>query len=393
MPTVNFAPDIRAVTQIQAVPMILRLVKHLTGLRFAAVVRVTEKHWVTCAVDDSLSFGLQPGDELELESTICHEIRQHRQPVVFGDASNHQVYATHHTPLKYGLRSYISVPIIRANGEFFGTLCAIDPEPSEIERPEILQNLTLFAQLIAANLDIQNSLDATRTELEDVRETGRLRDQFIAVLGHDLRTPLSAIRMSAELLETKLTERSTRKLVHAIHSSTQRMGVLIENVLDFARGRLGGGIPVSRSKVDNLQAEIHRVINEVRNSKPDAQIEQSIDVPTGIKCDPVRVGQLLSNLLGNAITHGDIAFPIQVRAYVDREHLIISVTNEGEPIEPARLPLIFQPYTRFEESGLGGGLGLGLYIASEIVKGHQGSITVTSTADEGTCFRACFPLI
>lgn len=102
MPTVNFAPDIRAVTQIQAVPMILRLVKHLTGLRFAAVVRVTEKHWVTCAVDDSLSFGLQPGDELELESTICHEIRQHRQPVVFGDASNHQVYATHHTPLRLG---------------------------------------------------------------------------------------------------------------------------------------------------------------------------------------------------------------------------------------------------------------------------------------------------
>ena len=393
MPTVNFAPDVRAVAQIEAVPMILRMVKHLTGLRFAAVVRVTEKHWITCAVDDSISFGLQPGDELELESTICHEIRQHRQPVVFGHASNHPVYATHHTPLKYGLESYISLPIIRANGEFFGTLCAIDPAPSEVEKPEILESLTLFAQLIAANLDMQNSLDASQTELEDVRETGRLRDQFIAVLGHDLRTPLSAIRMSADLLETKLTERSTLKLVKAIHSSTHRIGVLIENVLDFARGRLGGGIPVSRSKVDNLQSELHRVIDEVRSSKPSAKIEQSIDIPAGIDCDPVRVGQLLSNLLGNAVTHGDIASPIQVHALVDCDKLVISVTNQGDPIEPTRQLLLFQPYTRSEESGFGGGLGLGLYIASEIVRGHGGSITVTSTATNGTCFRASFPLI
>ncbi|MFQ6345997.1 GAF domain-containing sensor histidine kinase [Pseudomonas sp. R11F] len=373
--------------------MILRLVKHLTGLRFAAVVRVTEKHWITCAVDDSINFGLQPGDELELESTICNEIRQHRRPIVFGHASNHPVYATHHTPLKYELESYISLPIIRANGEFFGTLCAIDPAPSEVEKPEILENLTLFAQLIAVNLDMQNSLEARQTELEDVRETGRLRDQFIAVLGHDLRTPLGAIRMSADLLESKLTERSTHKLVEAIQNSTHRMSKLIENVLDFARGRLGGGIPVSRLKVDDLQSELHRVIDEVRSSKPSAKIEQSIDIPVGVDCDPVRVGQLLSNLLGNAVTHGDINFPIQVRAFVDYDNLVISVINQGDPIEPCRQLLLFQPYTRSQQSSFGGGLGLGLYIASEIVRGHGGSITVTSNVTDGTCFEASFPLI
>lgn len=392
MPTINFAPDLRAVAQIKSVPMILRMVKHLTGLRFAAIVRVTETHWITCAVDDSICFGLEPGDELELESTICHEIRQHRQPVVFGHASEHPLYAKHHTPLKYGLQSYISLPIIRANGEFFGTLCAIDPEPSEVERPEILETLTLFAQLIAANLDMQNSLDETQNELADVREIGRLRDQFIAVLGHDLRTPLSAIRMSAELLETKLTEQPTRKLVQAIHSSTQRMGILIENVLDFARGRLGGGIPVSRSKVDHLQSELHRVIDEVRSSHPLVKIEQSLNIPAGIDCDPIRVGQLLSNLLGNAATHGDTAFPILVKVSVDCGNLVISVVNQGVPIDPGRLPLLFQPYTRSEESSIGGGLGLGLYIASEIVRGHGGTIAATSTATEGTCFKVCFPV-
>jgi signal transduction histidine kinase len=268
----------------------------------------------------------------------------------------------------------------------------VDRTPSAIETPEVLENLTLFSQLIAANLDMQDSLDLSQRELLDERETSRLRDQFIAVLGHDLRTPLSAIRMSADLIDSRVTERSTRKLVHAIQTSTQRMGLLIENVLDFARGRLGGGIPVRRTHVDDLQSELHRVIEEVRRSHPAASIQQSIDIPTAIDCDRVRVGQLLCNLLGNAVTHGDTHFPITVRAGVEHNLLVISVTNQGPPIEPERLELLFQPYTRSEKSGYGGGLGLGLYIAAEIVKGHGGSISVVSTAADGTCFKATLPL-
>lgn len=388
----NFKDDIRAIAKIDAIPMILRMVKRITGLRFAAVARVTDKRWVACAVDDEIDYGLTVGDEVDVGTTICREIWQHKQPVIFGHASKHPVFATHPTPKIFGFESYISIPIIRADGEFFGTLCAVDRVASDIETPEIFETLTLFSKLIAANLDMQNRLSQRETELYDVRETGRLRDQFIAVLGHDLRTPLSAIRMSADSLETKLTERSTRKLVQAIQSSTQRMGVLIENVLDFARGRLGGGIPVSRSKTGNLQPQLHRVIDEVRASHPSANIEQFIELPRDVDCDPIRVGQLLSNLLGNAVTHGRTDVPILVRAFVECDTLLISVTNQGVPIEPERLPLLFQPYTRSEESSFGGGLGLGLYIASEIVKGHGGTITVTSNAAEGTCFKASFPL-
>jgi signal transduction histidine kinase len=104
------------------------------------------------------------------------------------------------------------------------------------------------------------------------------------------------------------------------------------------------------------------------------------------------VGQLLCNLLGNAVTHGDTHFPVTVRAAVEHNLLVISVTNQGQPIEPERLGLLFQPYTRSEKSGYGGGLGLGLYIAAEIVKGHGGSISVVSTAADGTCFKATLPL-
>lgn len=392
MPAMTFAPDIRAVAQIEAVPMILRMVKHLTGMRFAAVARVTDKHWVTCAVDDSISFGLVPGDELVLETTICHEIRQHRQPVVFGNASEHPIYSTHHTPLFYKLESYISIPIIRANGDFFGTLCAIDPAVHDIESPETLETLQLFAQLVGANLDMQSSVESSQDQLADVQATGRLRDQFIAVLGHDLRTPLSAIRMSADLLDTKVEGRSQRRLVDAIRVSTQRMSTLIENVLDFARGRLGEGIPVRRQRVPLLEVELGRVIDEVRFSYPQAVIEQSISIPGSVDCDPVRVGQLLSNLLGNAVAHGDVDSPIQVQALVECDQLVLTVRNLGEPIPVDLMPRLFEPYTRSQESPHGEGLGLGLYIASEIMKGHGGSITVTSTVAEGTCFRASFPL-
>jgi len=210
--TFAFAQDIASVAKIDAVPIILSMVKHVTGMRFAAVARVTDRRWVVCAVDDSIDFGLQPGGELVLESTICHEIRQKRQPVLFTHASEHPVYSLHHTPKTYQLESYASIPIVKANGEFFGTLCAIDTVPAHFDENAVLKTLTLFAQLIAMQLDLQQDLERSESALADATEAGRLREQFIAVLGHDLRTPLSAIRMSADLLETRLDDKRERSL-------------------------------------------------------------------------------------------------------------------------------------------------------------------------------------
>jgi signal transduction histidine kinase len=386
-----FSPDIEAVSAIEAVPVILSMVKHLTGMRFAAVARVTEKNWVACAVDDSIDFGLKPGGELVLESTICHEIRQHKTPVIFGHASAHPIFSKHHTPLTYGLESYISIPIIKANGEFFGTLCAIDSVPANLEEPAIVKTLTLFAQLIAMNLDTQNSLDATKAALATANETGMLREQFVAVLGHDLRTPLSAIRMSADLLETKTTEKRSLNLISAIRSSSTRMGILIENVLDFARGRMGGGIPVKRQLVDDLGRTLKSTLDEVQASHPNALLNHSFQIPPGVYCDPLRITQLLSNLLGNAVTHGAASAAIDVKGWNDGDEIIICVVNQGSPIPAQLMPLLFEPFTRSEAGQRGEGLGLGLYIASQIVTAHNGTLTVTSTLEEGTAFTARFP--
>ncbi|UVM01813.1 GAF domain-containing sensor histidine kinase [Pseudomonas atacamensis] len=391
MPQTDFSSDLQAIGSIDAVPVILSMVKHITGMRFAAVARVTESKWIACAVDDSIDFGLLPGGELVLESTICHEIRQHHQPVIFGHASQHPVFSTHHTPKTYGLESYISIPIIKADGEFFGTLCAIDSVPANLDDPAIEKTLTLFAQLIAMSLDTQGHLHATKTALANANEMGRLREQFIAVLGHDLRTPLSAIRMSADLLDGKVEDKRSRTLLSAIRTSSVRMGVLIENILDFARGRLGSGIPVQRKLVDDLQQTLRQTLEEIQVAYPQAKFIDSLEVPAGVYCDPLRISQLLSNLLGNAVTHGSTAEPIVLKAFTEGDEIVISLTNQGTPIPPALMPLLFEPFSRSEAGQRHEGLGLGLYIAGQIANAHNGTLSVTSDRETGTCFVARFP--
>jgi len=290
------------------------------------------------------------------------------------------------------LESYASIPIVRANGDFFGTLCAIDTVPAHFDETAVLKTLGLFAQLIAMHLDLSGDLEKSENALADATEAGRLREQFIAVLGHDLRTPLSAIRMSADLLESRLSDRRERGLASAIRKSSQRMGALIEDVLDFARGKLGGGIPVRRTVVDDLESVFDTVLAEIQASEPDARINRSMTIASGVYCDPARIGQLLSNLLGNAVKHGDRKHPVEVVATTDGSEFVLSVANQGASIPATLIPLLFQPFKRSEGGQRGEGLGLGLYIAAQILEGHNGTLSVSSSPDQGTCFVARFPV-
>lgn len=145
--------DIEDIAKIAIVPSILDVICRTTGMGFACIARVTEDKWVACSVKDDVAFGLQPGGELKLDTTICHEIRQHRQPVVIDQVANNPAYANHHTPLMYGLQSYISVPIILKDGSFFGTLCAIDPKPAQLDNPQIRGMFDCFVDLIAIHLN------------------------------------------------------------------------------------------------------------------------------------------------------------------------------------------------------------------------------------------------
>jgi signal transduction histidine kinase len=380
----TFEQDIAAVSSIKAIPTILDIVCRMTGMRFAAVARVTEDRWIACSVRDDISFGLKPGGELKVETTICHEIRQNGEAVIIENVSEDAVYARHHTPQVYGLQSYISMPIRLTDGSFFGTLCAIDPEPHRLKTPEIIQMFEMFADVIGFQLSaIKNLLDE--------RNASALREQFIAVLGHDLRNPLASISGGASLLRKEVLSERGSRILDMVQGSVVRMSGLIDNVLDFARGRLGGGFTLSRQAGVDLEPILQQVVGELRIGAQGRTIETDFALRDAVNCDPSRFAQMVSNLLANGLTHGAPEEPVQIHAATDGAELKLWIANKGRPIPPGAMERLFQPFFRGEAQPSQNGLGLGLHIASEIAKAHGGAIDVASTPQE-TRFTFRMPL-
>jgi signal transduction histidine kinase len=386
--TSDFQADIDAVGRVAAVPTILDVVCRTTGMGFAAVARVTAGRWIACSVRDQIAFGLQPGGELKVETTICHEIRQHGEPVVINDVGTDPVYCRHPTPALYGFRSYISMPIVMPDGTFFGTLCAIDPSPRNLATPEIIGSLKLFAELIAFHLDANYRVAETEATLARERELSELREQFIAVLGHDLRNPLAAVSAGMRLLARR-PERSAEIAVH-IEESIARMSGLIDDVMDFARGRLGSGLTLTQDTDAPLEPTLVQVVRELQSTHPDRKVELDIAFAQPVRCDRARIAQLFSNLLANALIYGAAAQPVRVVATARDGIFRLSVANAGEPIPDAAMQRLFQPFFRGAVRRSREGLGLGLYIASEIARAHGGEIVATSTPEE-TCFTLRMP--
>jgi signal transduction histidine kinase len=387
----ELARDIEAVQRIDAVPSILRLICKNTGMGFAAVARVTEHTWTACAVQDEVNFGLAAGGQLDLHTTLCFESRAARASIVIDNFSNDPVYRGHHTAQIYKLGSYISVPIILPDGSYFGNLCAIDAAPAEISNTRTLSMFEVFAELIAIQLATEGRQQAAEAALSHERENSSLREQFIAVLGHDLRNPLSAVSATAELLSLRKSEPDLVKIGQRLKSTTLRMARLIDDVMDFARGRLGSGIGVSIDDVDDLAVALRVVVAEVREANPDRILVDDIAIAQPVRCDRTRMQQLLSNLIGNAVTHGAVEFPVRVEASVGNGELVLSVVNGGNAIASDVLTKVFEPYWRPPASKPGGGLGLGLYICRQIVLAHGGTLEVSSSEEEGTRFVARLP--
>ena len=383
--------DVAAISRIDVVPTILEVVCRTTGMGFAAIARVTQDRWVACAVRDEIAFGLGPGGELEVATTICDEIRDSGQGVVIDEVRADQTFCQHPTPAKYGFQSYISMPILRKDGSFFGTLCAIDPKPAKLQTPQTIGMFKLFAELIGFHLEAQERLVNSEAALLDERQTAELREQFIAVLGHDLRNPLAAIDAGTKLLGKKPIDEQGRDILSLIERSVRRMAGLIDNVLDLTRARLGGGLQLKRNSDQLLGPVLDEVVQELRASWPDRKINVDITLPAAIDCDRARIAQLLSNLLANALTHGAADAPVSVLARADKKTFELSVTNQGEPIAPAVSARLFEPFYRPVANSGHQGLGLGLYIASEIARAHGAELTVTSVP-EATRFVFKMPM-
>jgi len=222
------------------------------------------------------------------------------------------------------------------------------------------------------------------------QSASEMREQFIAVLGHDLRNPLAAVSSGVRLLQRDPSKERADQIAVMMHASVLRMSGLIENVLDFARGRLGGGISLRQAPAD-LETAIMQVVDEVRSAYPDFEIEDHYDLPLLVDCDAARMSQLVSNLVANACSHGDHATPVTLRASVGSDGLEISVSNSGAPITEEQLKTLFEPFSRIAGSAPVQGLGLGLFIASEIAKSHGATLSAASSVSE-TRFTLQMPL-
>lgn len=168
--------DILQISRIPFLPLLLEVVCSATGMGFAAVARVNEERWIAGAVVDHIQFGLSAGDELEIGTTICHEIRQSHRPVVIDEVSHDAYYKNHHTPALYGFESYISFPIILESGEFFGTLCAVDPKAAQLNTPPVMDLFRTLVQLIAQYLDGIRYLTPSQLNLLELYASMKLSD-------------------------------------------------------------------------------------------------------------------------------------------------------------------------------------------------------------------------
>lgn len=386
------AADIATIARIDAVPAILQVICETTGMRFAAVARVTDTSWTACAVRDTLEFGLGVGGELDVSTTLCHETRASHHTVIIDKASEDEVYCDHHAPRIYRFESYISTPIFRADGSFFGTICALDPRPSCLKGSTIAPVMESFARLLSVQMENEEQHQRTATALLEEREIADLRDQFIAVLGHDLRNPLFAIGAGTELLQRRISDERSLGIVQHIQTSARRASQLIEDVLDFARGRLGAGIVVDLQSNADLQQSLEHVVSELKHIHPDRVISMDMDNLQGVRCDKERLGQLLSNLLSNAIIHGAPDGEVQVSGRLTEHGLTLSVHNLGPAIAENVRAQLFKPFARPSVRSPRGGLGLGLYIACQIAVAHGGRLEVSSTDEDGTLFSFHLPL-
>jgi signal transduction histidine kinase len=385
----DIACAVAAIGRIDAVPTLLKVLCEMTGLRFAAVAGVEGSTWTAYAVRDDLSLAVRPGDEISFMASLGFDSRAARLPIVFGEAGikpgpSGQTFRS--------IKSFISVPIIIGSERHFGALCALDSNPTSLREPRIVSMFNEFAALIAFQLEQHFTRERERSALLDERATNELREQFIAILGHDLRNPLHAVFAGGELLERKLTDPAQRMIASRIKVHARRMSSLINDVLDFARGRLGGGIGLELADVDNITEGLTSVIEELQVARPDRKILSRIDVNRSVPCDLGRLQQVASNLLGNALTHGSPGSPVKILARTDEHDLVLEVWNAGVPIPPESMGKIFEPFWRNSVSPSRDGLGLGLHICSQIVRAHQGQIAVTSTAEHGTQFTVRLPL-
>ncbi len=395
-----------AIERVQNIPMIatmLEVICRSTGMGFAAVARVTEDRWIACSVRDEISFGLQPGGELKIETTICNEIRHSLKPVIINHVAQNEVFAKHHTPAMYGFQSYISLPIILKNGSMFGTLCAIDPAPADVDNIRTIGMFQLFAELLAFHLDTVDQLSRSNksvyklnTELTQARDENR---QYQFISNHNLQEPLRKLRVFSNLLLSaadKNDAERTKYLAEKVNMSAQRFSMMIKDLSDFSGLADMKGVfePVDMKQV------ISEVCLQLEDQLHFKQASVTVDDFPKLDGITIQLEQLFYHLIHNSLKFAMEGRPplIQIslepgeQTDTDKGLLRIRYTDNGRGIEAKHLERVFDIFSKLDPAiDLKSG-GIGLSHCRKIIRNHGGTILAESAPAVGTTFRITLPL-
>jgi len=427
----DFKKDIEDVGKIPIISNLLNVICQTTNMGFAAVARVTDDRWITCSVRDDINFGLKPGDELEIKTTICNEIRQSEMAVTIDHVDEDPQFYDHHTPKQYGFQSYISVPIVLRDGSFFGTLCAIDPEPNVVSSPAVTGMFSLFADLISFHISALHKLEESSLEMEEqtafkekLEQQVRDRTQelveknktlvtlnkeleaFAYISSHDLQEPLRKIQtISSILLQTEnanLTNKGKDYFMR-MQDAAKRMQTLINDLLAYSRTNIASGI----FENTNLNLVIDEVLLDLNEEVVRTDATITVGTMTTAMVIPFQFRQLVYNLIGNALKFKSPGRPLEISITSstgpgrdfdvasltpETEYCHINITDNGIGFEPQYSEKIFEVFQRLHDRTHFEGTGIGLAIVKKIIDNHHGAITATGKLNQGAKFDIYIPV-
>jgi signal transduction histidine kinase len=403
----DFSADIDTVRSFDAIPKILEVVCQTTGLGYAAVARVTEDRWMVCAALDKIGFGLGPGGELPIGTTLCREVREACETVVIDHVDEDEIYRTHPTPALYGFQSYISVPIVLPGGEFFGTLCAIGPRPAQLRSSAAQNTLQLFADLIAMHLRdtrLMRDIHAEKAAIESfLRQSQKMEavGQLTAGLAHDFNNVLVGVSGSFEMMERRLSQGRAAELGGYIASgqqATRRAAALAGRLMAFSRHHEIAPTVVDAGKVaqgmlDLVSRTAGSGIAVTVAVEPELWLilvdENQLEVALLNLCinarDAMADGGTLRIVIANHHDDGDTSSS----SIVHGDHVVVSVADGGIGMSPEVAARVLEPF--FTTKPPGYGTGLGLPMVNEFVRAAEGRLQLVSRPGEGTTVSLYLP--
>lgn len=404
--------DIEQVQKLDIVDTMLEVICRTTGLRFAAIARVTQDRWIACRVRDEIEFGLKDGGELQVDTTLCNEIRDHRQPIVIDHVDRDEKYCNHHTPKMYGFQSYISLPIFLKTGEFFGTLCALDAKPAELNNVKTIGMFRLFGDLLSFHIKSTEVMEASNAALQDLSVQLSTRNdevrQYQFISNHNLQEPLRKISIYSDMMLNSVKERNhetTSELARKINSNVQIVSSLIHDLATLSE---------IRDNVDQFElVNLNEVVNESAEQldsalqSKDGNLIVNGTLPS-IVGSRIQLKQLFFHLIDNAITFARKNVPLQITISSDRsssnhlsplgselkpkEYFKVSVKDNGIGIEESQLEKIFDLFSQVNPKATQNGSGIGLSSCRRIVNNHHGLIQARPTPGNGATFDIFLPI-